>query len=160
MRIEKRYYDLAQAKLAEVENEVRCEEAARTEAEWEMERRKIKEEVQAIYRKQEEYSRQWQKVSDPKRMELYQKLSAQALWMADYADLNIVVEDDGETLGKIILEAKGFIICAGTDRSVNALFSNLFLAADDAYIGADSNGLCRIEFWFQLYKEVLVNQTT
>ena len=154
MRIEKRYYDLAQAKLAEVENEVRCEEAARTEAEWEMERRKIKEEVQASYRKQEEYSRQWQKVSDPIfDITFYGPL-------ADYADLNIVVEDDGETLGKIILEAKGFIICAGTDRSVNAVFSNLFLAADDAYIGADSNGLCRIEFWFQLYKEVLVNQTT
>ena len=71
-----------------------------------------------------------------KRGGFMESLVPELIAMADYADLNIVVEDDGKALGKIILEAKGFIICA------------------------DSNGLCRIEFCFQLYKEVLVNQTT
>lgn len=50
VRTEKRYYDLAKAKWNEIAGEVRSEKENLTEAEREIERQKLKQELQEIYR--------------------------------------------------------------------------------------------------------------
>lgn len=119
MRIEKRYYDLMQSEWNEITEEVRAQEASRTEAEQAAEAQKTKQELQEIYRKHEEHTQKWKKVSDKKRMRQFDKLSKQALWMAAFLGNNIIIEDDGGSLGKITMEADTFTLPSLGDRIIN-----------------------------------------
>ena len=157
MKIERRYFDLYQTEWNEINEEVRREKEALTEADREIEKEKMSEELQEIYHKYEEHIRRWKRVPDEKSIQLFQKISTQALRMAKYICCNITVEDEKGTLGKIILEADSFTLPSLEDRTVNQLISNLFLTADDAFIGQTPAGLCKMEFWFQLYKEIPIN---
>ena len=91
MRIEKRFYDLAKAQWDEIEKEVRQEEESRTEAEREIERLKTRKELQEIYRKGEEYASKWKRLPDEKQIQLFHKITEQALWMAESISCNIIV---------------------------------------------------------------------
>ena len=128
MRIEKRFYDLAKAQWDEIEKEVRQEDESRTEAEREIEKLKTRKELQEIYRKGEEYASKWKRLPDEKQIQLFHRITEQALWMAESISCN--------------------------------MFSNLFLAANDACVDISSAGLCKIEFCFWLYQEVPVNKAT
>ena len=181
MRIEKRFYDLAKAQWDEIEKEVRQEEESRTEAEREIEKLKTKKELQEIYRKGEEYASKWKRLPDEKQIQLFHRITKQALWMAESISCNITVEEKENSLGKIILESgcfvlpslgnraihKVFSLESGCfvlpslgNRAIHKVFSNLFLAANDACVDISSAGLCKIEFCFCLYQEVPASKAT
>ena len=160
MRIDKRFYDLAKAQWDEIEKEVRQEEESRTEAEREIEKLKTKKELQEIYRKGEEYASKWKRLPDEKQIQLFHRITKQALWMAESISCNITVEEKENSLGKIILESGCFVLPSLGNRAIHKVFSNLFLAANDACVDISSAGLCKIEFYFWLYQEVPANKTT
>ena len=114
MRIEKRFYDLAKAQWDEIEKEVRQEEESRTEADREIERLKTRKELQEIYRKGEEYASKWKRLPDEKQIQLFHKITEQALWMAESISCNIIVEEKENSLGKIILESR--VLCPSLIR--------------------------------------------
>ena len=145
MRIEKRFYDLAKAQWDEIEKEVRQEDESRTEAEREIEKLKTRKELQEIYRKGEEYASKWKRLPDEKQIQLFHRITEQALWMAESI---------------IILESGCFVLPSLGNRAIHKVFSNLFLAANDACVDISSAGLCKIEFCFWLYQEVPVNKAT
>lgn len=159
MRIEKKYYDLCEAEWDAINEEVRREQESLTEAEKKADEQKTKADLQEIYRKYEEYTRNWQRVPDESQIQLFQKLSMQALWLAKLIGCNIVVEDEKSTLGKIILEAESFTLPSSEDHKLNKIFSHLFLMASDIFIGKSSEKLYKMEFWFNLYKEVPTDPT-
>ena len=158
MIIEKRFYDLAKAEWDEIAEEVRQEEENRTEAELEIREQKARKELQEIFRKSEEYASRWTQVPDEKQIQLFQKITEQALWMAERISCNITVEEKESSLGKISLESDGFVLTSFGSRAVNIVFSNLFLTADDVYVGVSPAGLCKMEFCFRLYREIPADQ--
>lgn len=159
MRIEKKFYDLAKAQWDEIEEEVHHEKERQTEAEREIEKLKSQEELQKIYQKGEEHARRWKRVPDARRIQLFQKITGQALWMAEYIGSNIIVEEKENSFGKIILESGGFVLPSFEDRGISKVFSNLFLAADDTCVDLSSAGLCKMEFCFRLYQEIPADET-
>lgn len=159
MRIEKRFYDLAKAEWDGIMEEVRSQKEHLTEAEREIEKQKAKQELEEIYRKHEEYTRQWKRVPDKKRIQMFKQLSENALNVAEFLGCNIVVEDDGNSLGKITLETESFVLPSLDDRFLNKVFSTLFLRSDDVFVSPTPSGLCQMEFVFHLDKEVRVNRT-
>ena len=158
MRIEKRFYDLAKTEWDEITEEVRSQKEKLTEAEREIEKQKAKQELQEIYKKHEEYTRQWKRVPDKKRIQMFNQLSESALNVAEFLGCNIVVEDNGNSLGKIILETESFVLPSLDDRFLNKVFSTLFLQSDDVFVSPAPTGLCQMEFIFRLDKEVRVNR--
>ena len=160
MRIEKRFYDLAKAQWDEIEKEVRQEEESRTEAEREIEKLKTRKELQEIYRKGEEYASKWKRLPDEKQIQLFHRITKQALWMAESISCNITVEEKENSLGKIILESGCFVLPSLGSRAIHKVFSNLFLAANDACMDISPSGLCKIEFCFWLYQEVPADKAT
>lgn len=159
MRIEKKYYDLYAAEWNEITKEIHQKQNALTEAERELEKKKTSAELQEIYRRYEEYTRNWKRIPDENRIQMFQKLSAQTLWLAEQISCNIVVENEKDTFGKIVLEAECYTLASSGDRSFNKVFSNLFLTADDVFIGETPDKLCKMEFWFHLYEEIPIRST-
>ena len=132
MRIEKKFYDLAKAQWDEIEEEVHHEKERQTEAEREIEKLKSQEELQKIYQKGEEHARRWKRVPDARRIQLFQKITGQALWMAEYISSNIIVEEKENSFGKIILESGVFVLPSFEDRGINKVFSvGLVLPIED-----------------------------
>ena len=158
VRIERKFYDLEKAQWDEITEEVRREEENCTEAEREANKRKAQEELQKIFRIGEAYANTWKRVSNRRRIELFQKLAEQALWMAEHLSCNIAVEAKENSLGKIALEFECFVLTSFGERETRAIFSDLFLAADDIYMDVSSNGLCRMEFCFELYQDIPAGQ--
>lgn len=158
VRIEKRYYDLAKAEWDKIAEEVRSQKENLTETEQKIEKQKEKQELQDIYRKYEEHTRQWKRVPDKKRIQTFRKLSSKALSVAEFLGCNIIVEEQENVLGKINLEMDSFVLPSLEDWSLNKVFSMLFLWSDDVFVSATSSGLCQMEFVFRLNKEVRVNR--
>ena len=65
-----------------------------------------------------------------------------------------------DVMGKIILESGCFVLPSLGNRAIHKVFSNLFLAANNACVDISSAGLCKIEFCFWLYQEVPANKAT
>lgn len=154
MKIEKRYFDLYKSECNKFVEEVRQTKENLTKAEREIEKKKMKEELQRIHHKYEEHIHNWKTVPNEEKLQQFETISLQALHMAKYICCNIIIEEEKNILGKIILEAECFILPSQENRIDNKVISNLFLAADDAFIDNTSSGLCKMEFWFQLYKEI------
>ena len=54
--------------------------------------------------------------------------------MAESISCNIIVEEKENSLGKIILESGCFVLPSLGNRAIHKVFSNLFLAANDACV--------------------------
>ncbi|MGN0341230.1 MAG: hypothetical protein ACI4DO_00390 [Roseburia sp.] len=156
MKIEKRYYDIDKERWDQIINEVQLEENQLTESEREARFRDRDLKLQEIYYECEERIRHHKKIIDREKVQQFQIIVQQALWMAEYIKANITVDTEAKFLGEIVLEAKDFIIPCTCNPSVKKVFCSLFLASDDIFIG-HSSGLCRMQFLFDLYKEVSVD---
>ena len=157
MRIEKRYYDIEKEQWDQIVKEVQEEESQLTEAEREAQVQKRNLELQEIYRKSEERAKHRKKIADKKKAAQFQLIAQKTLWLAKYAKVNIIVNTETELLGEIVLEAKDFVIPCVYSPAVKEIFSSLFLASDDIYVGC-SSGLCKMQFLFDLYKEVSLDE--
>ena len=107
-----------------------------------------------IYQQYHDYLQKWEKAPDKKRIQLFEKLSAEALSAAPLLACNILIEEDGSLCGKITLEADSFILPPSEDRQLNHIFSDLFIWASDVFFSATASGLCRMEFLYSLHKEI------
>lgn len=157
MKIEKRYYDIAALQCEEICEELLQEKERLTEEEWEAEAHAIENELEKLKRRCEEKSKTMKKEPDEKKRQVFQELSECAVWMAEYLGLNITVDEPDEFQGKIILEAKEFMMIYNSNPLAKKILSCLIVEASDVYIGT-SSGLCRMEFDFSLYREVAFDQ--
>lgn len=153
MRIEKRYYDIEKKQWDQIVKEVQEEESQLTEAEREAQDQKRNLELQEIYRESEERAKHRKKITDEEKTKQFQTIAQRALWLAEYTKVNITVNTESEFHGEIVLEAADFIIPCVYDPVIKKILGSLFLASDDIYVGC-SSGLCKMQFLFDLYKEV------
>ena len=154
MRIEKRYYDLDKKEWDEIMEEVRSEKEERTPEYEKMAAQNAAIMLGEILKKYDESAQDRKQVPDPDRIQRFRKLSADVLCAAKLLGCNIIIEDDQNSLGKITLEAKSFILPHSKDHHLNQIFSSLFLWSSDVFVSAEPSGLCRLEFLYPLYREI------
>lgn len=157
VRIEKKYYDIASRECNEICAELIREKEELTEEEWEAEARATEADLEKLKRRCEEESRKWKKVPDEKKQKEFQILSDCALWLAEYMGLNIVVEQPDQFRGRIVLEAELFLMTCNTSHTVNEILCSL-IQKSSQYCLSCSSGLWEMEFQFDLYREVPVEQ--
>lgn len=157
MKYEKKYYDMAALQCEEICEELLREKARLTEEEWEAEAQALEDELEKLKRRCEEKSKTMKKEPDEEKKQAFKELSEGAIWMAEYLGLNITVDEPDEFLGKIILEAKEFMLIYNSNRLAKKILCSLVLEASNVYVGASSD-LCRMEFDFSLYREVALEQ--
>lgn len=154
IKIEKKFYDLMKAQMNQLSKEKCQQEEELSETEREAEKLKVQNGLQEIFQKSNEYRRKWKWVPSEEQVLQFQKISEQALWMAEYISCNIAIEEKDSLLGKIVLESENFAFASPENRAVNKVFSDLFLLADDVFISISPAGLCQMEFCFQLYQPI------
>lgn len=134
--------------------EVRSETEERTPEDEKMAAQNAAIMLGEILQKYDESAQDRKQVPDPDRIQRFRKLSADVLCAAKLLGCNIIIEDDQNSLGKITLEAKSFILPHSKDHHLNQIFSSLFLWSSDVFVSAEPSGLCKIEFLYTLYQEI------
>ena len=100
IKIEKKFYDLMKAQMNQLSKE-KCQlEEELSETEREAEKLKVQNGLQEIFQKSNEYRRKWKWVPSEEQVLQFQKISEQALWMAEYISCNIAIEEKDSLLGK------------------------------------------------------------
>lgn len=88
------------------------------------------------------------RIVSPERMRTFQRLSKQALHMAELADMNICVKTEGMA-GKIELVTDYFILNHSCPKEMRTIIRGLMDCADDMIFHAKGS-LLHLEFLFEL----------
>lgn len=157
MKIERKFYQKQQEEIRQMEKELQeeWEQLSLREQEEERERQTI--ECQQIINGAEYRERHTIKMPVEKKVQLFKKLAQDAVRFAEDLGLDVLVESDEETSGRIILKGQMYIICSSGFRStdIQQTFINMITEATDFWINTE-DGLIKMDLMFQLSSPIYI----
>lgn len=148
MYIEKKYHDETVRLWKKIKQEEEERKAALKDAEKAVEKAETEKEAEAFIRRYEKKQKELIRVVSPERMRTFLKMSKQALYMAELADMNICAKTTG-MIGKIELVTDYFILNFSYPKKMRMIIRGLMDSSDDVIFHAEGN-LMHLEFLFEL----------
>ena len=152
-KIERKYYDNAKAKRESYLRQVDEELAQRTDEEIAADKEESKRFLDRAFAEVAKKSIEHPKMLNPQKVKTFEKLKKAALWLAEFNDLNICIEDVGQHGAHIKFEAEAYIIQSFGDPIEKDIFLNLIKHCDDLVISS-SNGLLTMQFFYEFCDEL------
>lgn len=159
MVIEKKYYDIAQRELEEMQREINAEKAQMSEEEILEDKKWHDEQLEIIIKKAEAHMRRFKKVPDPQKVVKFTFLQKDALEIARNMQMNIKTERKEDDLwGTIEMSFNNMWFLDSAPSEWKDIWNNLMKEAQRVYIEAKDN-MIMYQYYYDLAVEVPCVQT-
>lgn len=154
MVIEKKYYDIAQRELEEMQREINAEKAQMSEEEILEDKKWHDEQLETIIKKAEAHMRCFKKVPDPQKVVKFTFLQKDALEIARNMQMNIKTERKEDDLwGTIEMSFNNMWFLDSAPSEWKEIWNNLMKEAQRVYIEAKDN-MVMYQYYYDLAVEV------
>lgn len=155
MVIEKKYYDIAQRELEEMQREINAEKAQMSEEEILEDKKWHDEQLETIIKKAEAHMRRFKKVPDPQKVVKFTFLQKDALEIARNMQMNIKTERKEDDLwGTIELSFDKMWFLDSTPPEWVETWNTLLKEAHSVYIEIRDNMIV-YQYSYDLSREVI-----
>ena len=154
MVIEKKYYDIAQRELEEMQREINAEKAQMSEEEILEDKKWHDEQLETIIKKAEAHMCCFKKVPDPQKVVKFTFLQKDALEIARNMQMNIKTERKEDDLwGMIEMSFNNMWFLDSAPSEWKEIWNNLMKEAQRVYIEAKDN-MVMYQYYYDLAVEV------